>query len=177
MTPYEIIRSAVDIEDAAERYGVEVRHGKACCPFHYDRTPSMGFKNGRFKCFGCGESGDICDLVAKLYNIPLHEAAERINADYNLRLDLDTPTPLNAVSEAKRQQTLKAAWAERAMEISSAIRRYRDIRRMKEGWIDSTAQYICDEWEYADDDKRMEIYADWKGELEKIERYVRANSG
>lgn len=177
MTVYEIIRNSVDIEDAAERYGMDVRRGKACCPFHSDRTPSLSFKDGRFKCFGCGESGDVTDLVAKLYGISLHDAAARLNADYNLRLDLDVPTAIGASSEAKRRQSLKAAWSERSLEISSSMRRYVDIRRMKEGWVDSTEQYIIEEWQYADDDKRMEIYADWKERIKKIEQYVRANSG
>lgn len=177
MNAYEIIRNTLDIEDVACRYGVEVKHRKASCPFHSDRTPSMGFKNGRFKCFGCGESGDAVDLVAKLYGTSLREAAARLNADYNLRLTFESPISTNEVNAAKRRQTLKAAWAERALEISSAMRRYVDIRRMKEGWVESTAQYVIDEWTYSDDDKRMELYADWKGEIEKIERYVRANRG
>lgn len=177
MNAYELIRSTLDIEDVAERYGVEVRRGKACCPFHSDRTPSMGFKNGRFKCFGCGESGDAVDLVAKLCGLTLHEAAARLNADYNLRLDLDCPQSINEVNAAKRRQTLKAAWVERSAAISSAMRRYVDIRRMKEGWVDATTQHVIDEWTFAVDEKRMEIYADWKGVIEKIERYVGNNSG
>lgn len=177
MTVYEVIRNAVDIEEAAERYGMDVRQHKSCCPFHNDRTPSLGFKNGRFKCFGCGESGDVTDLVARLYGMTLHEAAERINADYNLRLDLDKPPDLAAVNAAKRRQALKAAWKEREIEITDAMFRYLQIRRMKEGWIDSTSQYVCDEWEYAKSDERVEIYAEWKGVIKKIERYVRENSG
>lgn len=39
------------------------------CPFHAERTPSCSVTTGpdgslRFKCFGCGESGDVFHLVA-----------------------------------------------------------------------------------------------------------------
>ncbi len=173
MNAYEIIRSTLDIEDVAERYGVEVKRGKACCPFHSDRTPSMSFKNGRYKCFGCGESGDAVDLVAKLYGMTLHEAAARLNADYNLRLDLDRPAELAEISAANRRRQLKEAWKRRETEITDAMWYYQRYRKQYDGWIDATSQYVCDEWEYAKEDERMKLYADWKGVIEKIERYVR----
>lgn len=177
MTAYEIIRNTLDIEDVAERYGMDIRRGKACCPFHSDRTPSLSFKNGRFKCFGCGESGDAVDLVAKLYGVSLHEAAARINTDYNLGIDLDKPAGLPEINAAKRRQDLKKAWKKREVEITDAMWYYQLYRKQNEGWIDATSQYICDEWEYAKEDERMRIYADYKGVIEKIERYVREHSG
>lgn len=177
MTVYEVIRNSVDIEDAAERYGMDVRRGKACCPFHSDRTPSLSFKNGRFKCFGCGESGDVTDLVAKLYGITLHDAAARINNDYNLRLDLDKPPTMAEVTAAQRSKALKAAWKEREVQITDALFRYVNLRRMREGWVDSTSQYLYEEWEYASEDARIEIYADWKERIAKIEQYVREHGG
>lgn len=177
MNAYEIIRNTLDIEDVAERYGMDIRRGKACCPFHSDRTPSLSFKNGRFRCFGCGESGDAVDLVAKLYGISLHEAAARINADYNLGIDLDKPAGLPEINAAKRRQDLKKAWKKRETEITDALWYYRDIRLKRDGWVDSTAEYLYNEWEYAKDDERMRLYADWKETIKKIERYVRDNRG
>lgn len=36
------------------------------CPFHQERTPSFFiFQDNRFKCFGCGESGDSIAFVMK----------------------------------------------------------------------------------------------------------------
>ena len=57
---------ATPIEKVAKDLGIGVGCHKALCPFHDDRHPSLRFKGNRFKCFSCGESGDVIDLVMKL---------------------------------------------------------------------------------------------------------------
>ena len=67
MTIYEKVKSAVTIKQAAERYGLDFdRKGMAWCPFHDDRHPSMKLNEDYFCCFGCGASGDVIALTAKL---------------------------------------------------------------------------------------------------------------
>ncbi len=38
---------------------------KGCCPFHGEKTPSFYVNpdKGIFKCFGCGEGGDVLSLI------------------------------------------------------------------------------------------------------------------
>ena len=38
-----------------------------CCPFHNEKTPSFSVREdwGKYKCFGCGEGGDIILKVAE----------------------------------------------------------------------------------------------------------------
>jgi DNA primase len=50
------------------------------CPFHDDRNPSFGVTpdNGRYKCFGCGESGDHVDWLKKYRNLSTREAIEEL---------------------------------------------------------------------------------------------------
>jgi hypothetical protein len=46
------------------------RSGKACCPFHDDRTPSLHVYEEPLRgwyCFGCGRGGSIYDLAALLW--------------------------------------------------------------------------------------------------------------
>lgn len=50
------------------------------CPFHADDTPSMRVWADHLHCFGCGEDGDVIKLVAKLDNISLKEAAEKLDS-------------------------------------------------------------------------------------------------
>ena len=84
MTDFPFIRRSVQIEEVAKWLGIEVHGGKARCPFHNDQTPSLSFKDGRFKCFGCDASGDAIDLVAKIRHISSVEAAYLISETFHL---------------------------------------------------------------------------------------------
>ena len=53
-----------------------------CCPFHADRTPSMKLNEDYFYCFGCGASGDVIDLAARLFGLSSYEAAKKLAADF-----------------------------------------------------------------------------------------------
>ena len=55
-----------------------------CCPFHADRTPSMKLNEDYFYCFGCGATGDVIDLVARLFHLPPAEAAKRLAEDFGV---------------------------------------------------------------------------------------------
>jgi DNA primase len=50
----------------------------ACCPFHTEDTPSFHVRvqHEMFKCFGCGESGDVFSFVQKIRGIGFREALE-----------------------------------------------------------------------------------------------------
>ena len=81
MNLFEIVKYGVSCREAAERYGVEVNHyGMALCPFHNDRHPSLYVADDHYYCFACGEHGDVIDFAAKLFGLPLYEAAQRLAA-------------------------------------------------------------------------------------------------
>lgn len=88
MDLFSTVKTHISTIDAAERYGIEVkRNGKALCPFHNDRNPSLFVADDHYHCFACGEHGDSIDLVSKLYDLPLHTAAKKLAADFGLTLD------------------------------------------------------------------------------------------
>ena len=62
------------IEGVAERLGLRVERHKCLCPFHDDHTPSLSFKNNKFKCWSCGESGDSISLAEKVLGLPFLDA-------------------------------------------------------------------------------------------------------
>ena len=79
------IKTAVSIKEAAEHYGLKIGRGNmVCCPFHADRTPSMKLNEDYFYCFGCGATGDVIDLVARLFHLPPAEAAKRLAEDFGV---------------------------------------------------------------------------------------------
>ena len=91
------VKMAVSVKEAAEYYGLEVNRGNmVCCPFHNDRTPSMKLNEDYFYCFGCGATGDVIDLVAKLFNLSNHEAVQKLAADFGL-----DPKPPTAAAMVK----------------------------------------------------------------------------
>lgn len=76
------IKIGVSVKEAAEYYGLEVNRGNMVCgPFHNDRTPSMKLNEDYFYCFGCGATGDVIDLVARLFNLSSYDAAMAFTAD------------------------------------------------------------------------------------------------
>lgn len=51
-----------------------------CCPFHNEKTPSFTVheEKGFFKCFGCGEGGDIISFTMKVNNMEFRAAIEEL---------------------------------------------------------------------------------------------------
>ena len=71
---------ATPIEEVAGKLGMRVVRHTALCPFHNDKNPSLHFHHGknRYKCFACGASGDVVDLVMKYNNVGFKEAVAEI---------------------------------------------------------------------------------------------------
>ena len=75
MTLFELVKQVVRVPEAAAYYGLQVsRNGMACCPFHDDDTQHET-ERALFYCFGCGVTGDVIDLVARLFDLSSYEAA------------------------------------------------------------------------------------------------------
>ena len=85
MNQFEAVKAAVTPRMAAERYGLPVQQGSMTrCPFHADRTPSMKLNEDYFYCFGCGTSGDVIDLAARLFGLSGYDAAKKLAADFGI---------------------------------------------------------------------------------------------
>jgi len=83
MEDKDIIRSKIDIFDLVSETVTLKRAGanyKGLCPFHNERTPSfmVNPEIGIFKCFGCGESGDIYDWMIKTEGMTFPEALQAL---------------------------------------------------------------------------------------------------
>ena len=105
---FETVKQSITIREAAERYGIEVkRGGMACCPFHDDKNPSMKLNEEYFYCFGCGATGDVIDLTARLYNLSPKEAAEKLAQDFGLIYDSQAPPRRNYVRQKTEAQKFR----------------------------------------------------------------------
>ena len=81
------IKGKVDIVDLFESFGVKLsQRGKSyagLCPWHEDHEPSLSVdrEKGLYHCFGCGESGDVVDLVEKMKGLGFREALEYLRRE------------------------------------------------------------------------------------------------
>lgn len=107
MNVFATVKTSINTREAAARYGVEVNHhGKALCPFHNDRHPSLFVDDDHYHCYACGEHGDVIDFTAKLYGLKLYEAAQKLAYDFGITQDKPPDKALqeklNRKNEAQR---------------------------------------------------------------------------
>ena len=104
MNLFEIVKASVHVPETARMYGLTPdRHGMVRCPFHEDRHPSLKLNEDYFYCFGCGATGDVIDLVSKLFGLSSYEAAKKIAADFGI--DPDHPPTDTAPQKPKYSMT------------------------------------------------------------------------
>lgn len=68
----------------------------ACCPFHSEKTPSFTIfpKTGTFKCFGCGEQGNVVSFLMKHENMSYPQALKWVARKYNIDIQEENLTPI-----------------------------------------------------------------------------------
>ena len=111
MSIFETIRAAVPLPEGAAYYGIEAnRSGMARCVFHDDHHPSMKLNPTYFYCFACRESGDLTNLVSRLFGLRPYDAAWKIAFDFGL--DPNNPPP----AVAKKVIELTDSYSERTRE-------------------------------------------------------------
>ena len=102
MNQFETVKATVHPRMAAERYRLPVQQGSmVCCPFHADRTPSMKLNEDYFYCFGCGATGDVIDLAARLFDLSKYEAVQKLAADFGI--SGEKPSVLAKLKRGKTQ--------------------------------------------------------------------------
>lgn len=107
MNLFDTVKAAVTPRMAAERYGLPIQQGSmVCCPFHADRTPSMKLNEDYFYCFGCGASGDVIDLAARLFGLSSYDAAKKLAADFGMTEQ--KPSVLTKLKRSKSQAELES---------------------------------------------------------------------
>lgn len=83
----EQVRSSADVVDVVGEYVRLKKRGSnyvGLCPFHSEKTPSFNVNPslGIFKCFGCGEGGDVFSFISRMENLSFPESvgilAERV---------------------------------------------------------------------------------------------------
>lgn len=117
MDIFSEIKSKLDIVEVGEFYGLQLdKHNKCVCPFHDEKTPSFSISKSKqmYYCFGCGVGGDLISLTEKLLKLSPIKAAERLNSDFNLGLNLKPHKPTRAEMAEnerwRRKKVLVSSW-------------------------------------------------------------------
>ena len=104
------ISYSVDIVSAIEDEGVSLKRKgvnyEGCCPFHSEKTPSFKVSpaKGIFKCFGCGETGNVIGFTMKHQGMNFPEAIEYLAKKHNIEYERREPTPEEKEAAYKREQ-------------------------------------------------------------------------
>src|SRR5829696_1049344 len=87
----ERLRAQVSIVDLIGQFVTLRKTGRnwvGLCPFHAERTPSFNVREetGRYKCFGCDQSGDVFTFVQEHEHVDFVGAVEYLAAKVGLTL-------------------------------------------------------------------------------------------
>lgn len=113
----EKIKESLDIVDVISKYVVLKKAGRnfqGLCPFHNEKTPSFVVTPDKqiFKCFGCGEGGDVFTFLMKINNQSFNEVIEE--QALNLGIELPKFNKKNAMENKAFRERLYDA-----MELAS----------------------------------------------------------
>ena len=92
------IRQAADIVDIIGSYITLKKKGAnywGPCPFHSEKTASFSVSPAKqiFKCFGCGEGGNVFTFLQKYDGLSFPEAVRQLGKKYNIEIPENELTP------------------------------------------------------------------------------------
>ncbi len=90
------------------------------CPFHGEKTPSFHVHpdRGFFKCFGCGQGGDVIKFVQQMENLSFPEAARVLARRAGIELEAEDPAAARVRGEKEQiyaANALAAAYFQRML--------------------------------------------------------------
>ena len=132
------VRESNDIIDVLEEYLTFKRNGDnylALCPFHSEKTPSFvaSRKKQIFKCFGCGESGNVISFVMKYKNLNFVESIKFLASKVGIEVDSDVKN--NSLDEYYNILVDSAKYFYINLKKNNQIKKYLVDRGLKDSTI------------------------------------------
>ncbi|MHB8619462.1 MAG: DNA primase [Chloroflexota bacterium] len=113
-SPVDLIKGKLDLVQVVSSYvpGLKKsgRNWWACCPFHGEKTPSFCIwpEDDRWKCFGCGEGGDVFAFIMRIENLDFPGSLKLLAEKAGVDLD-DQPRHKDDGGRRKRLLELTSA--------------------------------------------------------------------
>lgn len=138
------IRARVNIVDLVGREIPLKQRGKnwtGLCPFHPDKNPSFTVtaETGRFRCWSCGETGDIFDWVMKRRNVDFAEALSELAKEAGIELRRGGGLPANTRHTLESAMDQALAFFREEFSRSTAAKDYCVRRGLEDA--------VLNEWE------------------------------
>ena len=129
MNLFKTVKESITVKQAAALYGLPITTaGMTCCPFHEDHAPSMKLNDAYYYCFGCGATGDVIDLTARIFDLSSLQAARKLVQDFDLS---PNKPPSGAVALSK---PLTAIFDTQQEDIAYCLRVLYDYRDLLTRW-------------------------------------------
>jgi DNA primase len=117
MIPDRVVEEVRDRADLVEVIGEHVslkragKEFKGLCPFHNEKTPSFYVVPGKgfYKCFGCGESGDVFTFLMEFVGLSFNEAVEKLAARVGVEIPRQETRPEDDALRPYREAVAFAA--------------------------------------------------------------------
>ncbi|MDR0829244.1 MAG: DNA primase, partial [Prevotellaceae bacterium] len=105
------IKSVADIVDVVGDFVNLRKRGVnyvGLCPFHEDRSPSMCVSRAKqmYKCFACGEGGDVITFVMKIENLSYPQALHWLAKKYHIEIEQIELTTEEREADKQRQNLI-----------------------------------------------------------------------
>ncbi len=153
----EEIKERLDIVDIISEYiqlnSAGMDNFKALCPFHNEKTSSFMVSRSKqiFKCFGCGEGGDIFSFVMKMDGLEFVDALRLLAKKAGVEMKNQNPEFYSKRARAMDVLSLAAEYYHQALLKSKSGQVARDYIK-KRGLSDLTVDgfklgFAPDDWE------------------------------
>lgn len=104
----EEIKQNTNLCDVLSERGIRVNRGMASCPFHGDdRHPSMRVYKDGYRCFTCGDYGDVIQFVMKYDGVDFKTAFTSLGGTYAKISDKQRKMAEIKRQDARRQRERK----------------------------------------------------------------------
>ncbi|CEO32898.1 DNA primase [Paraclostridium sordellii] len=94
----KVISDYIKVQQSGSNY-------KGLCPFHGEKTPSFYINTSKqiYKCFGCGEGGDVINFIMKIENLEFMDAVKLLAKDCGIEIN----TNMDAQSKIRMEKIKK----------------------------------------------------------------------
>jgi hypothetical protein len=156
MIPIEEIKSRNPIERVIGGMVPLNKKGMGRCPFHEEKTPSFVVYHDtqRYKCFGCGASGDVVDFIQSTHRVSISEAIKILDGNkFDVRVipvPMKKPKPVDAKIKAGYEKIFKAPQPYYAKRVPDGIKmeRWKELgaawSEKKDAWMIPFRNAACE---------------------------------